>query len=177
MKNDPQMQQCLAVYVRDVIGRAKQPDCAERAMVVQLGTENPSDSPCTMFTEGVAIPLYQLAVVMNTPDKNIVIAGFDRNRRNWWTGSEKFQTQKLCFDLENDRIYAAGARDQNIYMPTELLLRAQADGVYFVARARRGATHPLHFAYTNDPELRRILDDLVEEKQREMLQKGVIDDE
>lgn len=177
MKNDPQMQQCLAVYVRDVIGRAKQPDCAERAMVVQLGTENPSDSPCTMFTEGVAIPLYQLAVVMNTPDKNIVIAEFDRNRRHWWTASEEFQIKKLCFDLENERIYAAGPRDQNIYMPTELLLRAQADGVYFVARAKRGAERPLHFAYTNDPELRIILDDLVDEKQREMLQKGVVDDE
>ena len=96
MKNDPQMQQCLAVYVRDVIGRAKQPDCAERAMVVQLGTENPSDSPCTMFTEGVAIPLYQLAVVMNTPDKNIVIAEFDRNRRHWWTASEEFQIKNYA---------------------------------------------------------------------------------
>lgn len=104
---------------------------------MQLGKEDSSDYPCAMFTEGVAISLHQLSVVMDTPDKEIVIAGFDRNRRNWWTGSEKFQTQKLCFDLENDRIYAAGARDQNIYMPTELLLRAQADGVYFVARARR----------------------------------------
>ena len=71
-------------------------------------------------------------------------------------------------------------------MPTELLLRAQADGVYFVARAKRGAERPLHFAYTKDPELKVILelrifrirkdpelkvilDDLVDEKQREML--------
>lgn len=62
-------------------------------------------------------------------------------------------------------------------MPTELLLRAQADGVYFVARAKRGVERPLHFAYTKDPELKVILDDLVDEKQREMLQKGVVDDE
>ena len=177
MKNDPKMQQCLAVYVRDVIGRAKQPDCAERAMVVQLGKEDPADYPCAMFTEGVDIPLDQLSVVMDAPDKNIVTAEFDRNRRYWWTASEGFQIKKLCFDLENDRIYAAGPRDQNIYMPTELLLRAQADGVYFVARAKRGAERPLHFAYTNDPELRIILDDLVDEKQREMLQKGVADNE
>ncbi len=177
VKNDPKMQQCLAVYVRDVIGRAKQPDCAERAMVVQLGEEDPADYPCAMFTEGVAIPLDQLSVVMDAPDKNIVTAEFDRNRRYWWTASEGFQIKKLCFDLENDRIYAAGTRDQNIYMPTELLLRAQADGVYFVARAKRGAERPLHFAYTKDPELKVILDDLVDEKQREMLQKGVVDDE
>lgn len=177
VKNDPKMQQCLAVYVRDVIGRAKQPDCAERAMVVQLGKEDPADYPCAMFTEGVAIPLDQLSVVMDAPDKNIVTAEFDRNRRYWWTASEGFQIKKLCFDLENDRIYAAGTRDQNIYMPTELLLRAQADGVYFVARAKRGAERPLHFAYTKDPELKVILDDLVDEKQREMLQKGVVDDE
>ena len=177
VKNDPKMQQCLAVYVRDVIGRAKQPDCAERAMVVQLGKEDPADYPCAMFTEGVAIPLDQLSVVMDAPDKNIVTAEFDRNRRYWWTASEGFQIKKLCFDLENDRIYAAGTRDQNIYMPTELLLRAQADGVYFVARAKRGAERPLHFAYTKDPELKVILDDLVDEKQREMSQKGVVDDE
>lgn len=107
-------------------------------MVVQLGKEDSSDFPCTMFTEGAAIPLFQLSVVMDAPDKNIVLAEFDRNRRRWWTASEGFRTQKLCFDLENDRIYAAGACDQDIFMPTELLLRAQADGVYFVARARRG---------------------------------------
>ena len=175
MMHDKTIQQDLAFDVREVIERAKQPDCADRAMVVQLGMEDSTDFPCTMFAEGVTIPLMKLNVVMAMPDKNIVFAEFDQDGWYKWRTSEGFQIKKLCFDLENNRAYAVYPRDKKIFFITEILLRAQAENVYFLARYHGKTKHPLHFAYTNNPELQILLDDLVEEKQREMLQKGEID--
>ena len=172
---DFQAQENLMFAAEDAIRRAQQRDSSEKVLVVNLNTEG-TFTPCVAITEGYEIRLTKIWLIMRLDNDQAMWLYFDRNRPHQCDASPGFMMETLCFDVDSQWAYAVAWRGRESVLPAEIYLRAEADSLYFAAYLTRKNKPEVHFAYTDDPNLRIILDRFVTENQKRM-QREVTENE
>lgn len=173
---DFQAQENLMFAAKDAIRRAQQRNSSEKVLVVNLDTEEGTITPCVAIVEGYTIRLTKICIMARLNDGKLMWLDYDCNRPHQCDASLGFMIETLCFDVDSKWAYAVAWRDRESVLPAEIYLRAEADNLYFVAYLTRKCKPEVHFAYTDDPSLRIILDRFVAENQKRV-QKEVTENE
>lgn len=166
----------LMFAAKDAIRRAQQRGNSEKVLVVSLDTEGGTIAPCVAITEGYQIRLTKIGLMMRLDNDQAMWLDYDCNRLHQCDASPGFMAETLCFDMDSKWAYAVAWREKKSLLPAEMYLRAEADNLYFAAYLTRKYKPEVHFAYTDDPSLRIILDRFVTENQDRM-QKEVTGNE
>ena len=165
----------LMFAANDVIRRAQQRDSSERGLVANLNAEG-TGTPCVAITEGYTIRLKKVSIVMMVEGDKVVCIDFDPNRLHPWATSSDYRIETVCLEPDFGWAYVINWTDGKVWLPQELYLRAEAEDLYFVGCVTRRYKPEVHFAYTDDPSLRIILDRFVAENQKRV-QKEVTENE
>lgn len=140
-----------------VVRRAQQQGGKDRVLAVHLDSGGLFPAMVAV-TEGISIPLSKMSLQMRVAQQKLICADFDRSSLQPYETLPDYQVEAVCFDLDTGWAYATNWSDRKVWLPSELYLRAEAAELYFVACVTRRYKPEVHFAYTDDPSLRIMLD-------------------